>query len=59
MAHQPNHHTMTNEILEALIDYIDARIAMIEVSNSSDGGLAESITAENIKEHLFELIHND
>jgi hypothetical protein len=50
---------MTDGILEALIDYIDARIAMIEASNSSDGGLAESITAESIKEHLFGLIHND
>lgn len=49
---------MTKELLEKLLEYIDARIAekSEEARNSSDGGLLEAIRADNLREELFAMV---
>ena len=47
---------MKTEIILKLIAYIDARIDQVQASQSSDGGLIESIAASKLKEELLELI---
>jgi hypothetical protein len=46
---------MNKELLDKLIEYIDARIEEKLARQSSDGGLAESIWRAEIKEELESL----
>jgi len=49
---------MTQEILTALLDYIDARIAEKTAAyrEDGDGGLIESLVTMELKETLFSLL---
>lgn len=47
---------MNKELLEKLFEYIDARLAEEIASDSSDGGLAESIYRRKLREELFNLV---
>lgn len=48
---------MTEQQLQALLDYIDARIdeKSDNAANSSDGGLIEAVVAERQRVQLFKL----
>ena len=51
---------MSEELLNKLLEYIDARIAekSCDAKNSSDGGLIEAMYAWRIKDELYEIIQS-
>lgn len=50
---------MTKEEIQAIIDLIDAKIAIYAARNSSDGGLIESLLASQYERTLKELASDD
>ena len=47
---------MNKELLEKLLEYINARISEESARNSEDGGLVESYLVMCIKDELIELV---
>lgn len=43
---------MNPEVLAKLLEYIDARVALSDARESSDGGLVESIRCSEIRREL-------
>ena len=51
---------MSKELINKLLEYIDARIAekSYDAKNSSDGGLVEAMNTWRIKDELYEIIQS-
>lgn len=52
--------TVSEKLINKLLEYIDARIAekSPEARNSSDGGLVEAIATWKIKEELMQIVQS-
>jgi hypothetical protein len=50
---------MNQELLEKLLEYIDAKLDAYDAGKYEDGGLSESIKVMDLKQELLAMVNNE